>query len=338
MINLTEIKVLIIEDEEEDAKNIKTALLQYKTNNDSKIHEENISIYYPKEKDIHELLEDTKKIIIDKQINVLFLDLNLGISTQEGIKLIRLYMNDPMIAYIPKYVITKETGFLEVETNGIFINADIQHYTAILNKPTPNSEQEFYDTFTQEQLFESLPIVIESYLNLLQKIDIQYTLNQLNYKIDEAQINDEESIRILETNKKILEKIDKVVLDIKEKTELIEIITNATAKALPKIATKAKAKKLIEAWEKDKQLKYIMGKNFPQLENGLFNKLKELYEGFEEGAGKDIGELLYEAGKGYINTEAGIECEDTKLVILMKYSAYFTEKATEIFLDGARLV
>lgn len=342
-MNLSDIKILIIENDTDDAKYIKNALVSHTDKIGSKFNKNNIlqHIVKPiningvdKEKEPSVIYNETKNIINQNDIDVLFIDLNLGKSTQQGIQLIRQYMNDPILASIPKYVITTETNFLEEkDTTGVYINTDIQHFTTILNKPTPNEEKYYISRFNDEQLFESLPVIASVYQKQKTEYNIEYIIKEFETKTIFMLSEDQNSTNLIISNVtkvlNVIESIDEKVENINQKTIAIEIMTKSIAKALPKIADKKKAKQIIDEWENNDDFKNIMGRDFPEMSKGLYSALKEGWNNILDNATEDISQVLYDAGKEYIDKQAGVDDNDDKIVLVMKYSSFFAEKIWE---------
>lgn len=337
MTNLSEINILIIEDDMDVIHAIKQALLEMSNSIGSKFNDSNIHfVHIEKKKDAsyHEansILAQVLETIRTKSIDTLFIDLNYGGDTSQGLNLIRLLVNDNLYAMIPKYIITQERNFLTLEKDGVFYNADIEHYCTVFKKPDNQHKYKGYiKIFEKKALVETLPILVDLYRKDLNSLGSKEFVEKVMHSIDESQLNEEKIIHILSAQSKILGEINFSIKNIDERTKLIEIITKVTVAALPKITDKAKAKKLVEEWQGDGKLLKVMGDDFPELPKGLYQKLKGVAEGFADSSTEDIGKFLYEAGKEYINNEAGIEEGDAKLDMLMKYTAYFTEKTYSI--------
>lgn len=346
-IRLDEIKVLIIEDEQNTADHIKKALLALENEIEEKFQEKNIHFYIVNpsvdnegvntQASATDIYIKTKDIIKDKKIDVLFIDLNLGRDTNQGINLIRQYMQDPSIALLPKYIITTETSFLQEEKDGVFKNTDIKQYTTIYKKPNTQSQETYTNLFKDNKITKTFPVLVEIYRKQKESITIDYLIEEFETKTMFMLSENQNSTDLIISNvNKVLntiDSIDKQVENINQKTIAIEIITKSIAKALPKIGTKAKGKQLIEEWEKDDDLQKALGDDFPVKPEGFYKKLKDIAEEFSAKASEDIAELLYNAGKEYLEKKVDIQDDDSKLVMLTKYSAYFTEKVSDFVLE-----
>lgn len=334
---LNEMKILVIEDQAIDLCAIKNGLLHLRRRKGIEhIEKDNIiTLLIDSENDLENIVSKIKTIDPD----ILFVDLYLVKDIQDGINILDVLVDSSSeLKYLPKYIISgADKVFNNSDLNNIFQFAypikkpDLKKLDGLFEEQCDKLAKTYHELFeATHQLNETLPIMAGMYKAIREKFDINRMLTNIEYKIDAGEITNEQIIGTLQIQSNILEKIKITTTDIKERTKLIEIITTATAKALPKIADKEKAKKLIDEWEKNDSLKNALGTDFPEIPKGLYDQMKKLVDGFNENAAKDIGELLYEAGKEYINEKADINDEDTKIVILMKYSAFFTEKVTQL--------
>ena len=337
-MNLNEIRISIIEDSQRDLCAIKKGLTKLRKNSSDKIDNENIS----------ELLIDEKDSLVNAITNlkdfnpdIIFIDLHLIDSINDGKDLIENLMSEESpLKYIPKYIIS---GADKVFDNGNY--GELFQYAYPIKKPDMKNlegseeeqcshlSEEYYALFEgKHKLNKTLPLLASMYRRVVEKFNIDQLLKGVEFKLDEAQIKQEDTMKYLQIQEKVLKKIDITTINIEEKTKLIEIMSKSIAKALPKLATKANAEKLILEWENDDDFKKAMGEYFPEEVKGLYEKIRNIAENFSETASEDIGELLYNAGKEFLEKEVKIENDDSKLVMLTKYSAYFTEKVSNFML------
>ena len=332
-MNLQELKILLVEDKTLDLCAIKQGLLKLECDGSDRIQDSNIiSLKIKSDSDLQGLVSEIKEINPD----ILFIDLHLVSDIKDGIGIIRqLIDNSSELKYLPKYIIS--------EAHKVYGNHNLQdifQYAHPIIKPEvktlrgSESEQcktlatEYYNLFeATHQLSVTLPVVASMYKAIQKKFEISESLDNILYKVDNLEIKNDQTIGILHSQVRILNKIIINTEEIKQKTELIEIITTATAKALPKIADKGKAERLLREWETNDELVKIFGDDFPQLPQGLINTLKEIVDNISDETKKkpieDIAQMLYDGAKEYIvnviNEKAKVNSEDTKLLILTKY-------------------
>jgi len=337
-MNLSEIKIVIIEDSERDLCAINQALCKLKKNNSDCIKKDNITNILINSSDDLNLAVSK---IISANPDILFIDLHLVESINDGTDLIDNLMNlESSLKYIPKYIISgADKVFENDDYRDLFqyaypiIKPDSKNLEGSSSQQCDELTEDYYNIFeAKHKLNKTLPLLASMYRIILDKFEITTLLKAIRYKVDEEQIKSEDILKYLQLQEKIIDKIDITTKDIKEKVILVEIITKSIAKALPKITDKTKAKKLIDEWGNNIEFQNAMGSYFPELPTGLYNAIKEGFSNIVDNSTEDISKLLYDAGKTYINTNAGIEKDDDKMIALMKYSAYFTEKVSDIVL------
>ncbi len=270
MVNFSEIKILIIEDELSVAEHIKDGILKLKGENESSFLKENIDFHIvepckyedehgeekERSKEPTEIFEETKNKI--KKTDVVFIDLNLGKNINQGLMLIRQYMYDPYICFIPKYIITSETNFRNLPEN-----EDIEQYTTIIEKPHTEGIDGFKELFEKKQFTKTLPVIVDSYRRLKENINVTNSLKQIEHKIDEGKIDTEEILKIARLNLKTLNKINLDTLKIIEKTEVLENINLTVLKILPQ-AVSAKKKENVETFIKENLEAYLNDEDFEE--------------------------------------------------------------------------
>jgi response regulator RpfG family c-di-GMP phosphodiesterase len=164
-----------------------------------------------------------------------------------------------------------------------------QEVKIIIKKPSDRAK--YKDKLIKEKINVTLPVFAELYENLSNAINISSRLDNIDYKLTS-----------------------------------IQIIVQQIAKTLPKITDKSKANKIIDEWLQDESFKKEMDCYFPDKRDGLFNKLNDFKDSIKENA----AEALYEQAVNYFESEAEIDAEDdTKMIKLVKYSAYIAEKIGE---------
>jgi len=339
---MNEIKILVIEDEVEHFEGIQKGLLEMTKDDFVQLEKDNI-IYFEVSTENPIKYSNLMSTIKEEKINCLFIDLYYGDhdGKLEGIELIKTLTEkeSKVFKYIPKYIITSAGEAKEnPEYSNIFQYA---HYMAkppskiVSNLGEVNEfplSKKYKSLFESEQLHITLPILVGMYEAIVEKFKLYGLLENIKHTVYEAQINNEDILKYLQLQSQIIDKIDLTTDNILERTKLIEIITKSIAKALPKIADKSKAQKLIDEWEDNIEFTNAMGSDFPELPAGLYNAIKEGFSHIANNSTEDISKLLYDAGKTYINEKAGIDKDDDKMIALMKYSAYFTEKVSDIIL------
>ena len=344
MIHVSDIKILIIEDEEDTIEAIKTALLALKNSIDAQFVESNIySQIIQKNEDnklpsTQEIYNTVISTIEEKNIDVLFIDLNYGGGTEQGINLIRQLMNHDIFASIPKYIITGEKDFLNIkDSNENFINTDIEHFCTIYDKPHQQYNSEGYkELFEDKILISSLPILVEPYRNDINHPNFEKSLTKLEYFAAKNEIAVEEIMSYILKEIEIVRRIDTATASVLDKVTQIDIVTKAIAQSLPKIASKQQAEEIVQLWEQNTEFKNIMGDQFPELQKGLFNAMKDIVKDMGDNITEDISKHIYEAGKKYVidylDKKADVEKHDDTLTITLKYSAFFVESVSDFLL------
>lgn len=243
-MNLSEIRIYIIEDRPIVAKTIKRALcsLEDETSG-SKFDKKNITIKIIRKnlKEAHEIFNDTKVAVLE--YDVLFIDLHLGSTVEQGLKLIRQYMHDPLICLIPKYIVTSEINSELVDNY-----KDVFHYTTILEKPKTANCESFKQLFEDESLVTALPKIVDIYRKINQNRSIDDIATMLNDLQRRSFFNHKETMTALNVINTLVKNIDFNVMDIQAKTVLIEQATLTMIRLLPEALpreSQAKAKKFI---------------------------------------------------------------------------------------------
>ncbi len=339
--NLSNIKILIIEDENEVIKAITQALCKLENNiggrfTESNIHTQQIDgIELRSPQDIYNTVSST---IEKENIDVLFIDLNFGETTKEGLNFIRLLLNHPIFASIPKYIITGEDRFLEEkDEDGNFINTDIEHFCTIYHKPSGQYKpDEYQELFNRKQLVSSLPILVSLYRREINNLNFGQFLTKIEHFSAKNEIAVEEITSYILSQIELVKNIDKKANSILDKVTQIDIVTKAIAQSLPKIASKKQAKEIVQLWEKNTDFQKIMGDQFPKLPKGLFNAMKDMVEQMGDNITEDISKHIYEAGKKYVidylDDQARVQEHDDTLTITLKYSAFFVESVSNFLL------
>ena len=335
---LQDLKIAIVENEERDMCAIASALQQLNKFGSDKINKDNIfKIYIGSDEDLFKVIEKLKIFKPD----ILFVDLHLITSVEDGRGLIKniINSNQDVLQYIPKYIISGEANIQQFTDTFQFAylvtKPSVDNITGLDDEQCKKLAAEYYLLFdTQHKMTKTLPLLGDMYRTIIEKFDTDSMLTKIEHKIDVGEITNEQIIGTLQTQSNLLGKIQITTSDIKERTQLIEIITKATAKALPKITDNVKAKKLIEDWGKDNNLKNALGNEFPDLPKGLYEKMKIIVDTFKDEAKDDLVETIYNTGKEYIinylDTEANVTDDDTKMIILTKYAALLTERIVSI--------
>jgi hypothetical protein len=334
-MNLDEIKILIIEDEESEAEAIRDGLLDVKGEHGSAFVQNNIKTHIVKSKvegeskTSQEIYLEIKEVVESfSGVDAFFIDLNLGGGVDQGLNIVRLLINSVEFSLAPKYVITgNKKNTFNKQVNGVFENADVEQYATIIEKPMEPDEAQYYtDIFIEKKLINTLPKLVQNYRRYRDNTNLDSVFDIILYKLDLLEIlHDEDIVRILMYQNKILENLTISIQNVEERTQIIEIITKATAKALPKISDKKKIRELVEFWSKDEKLVNILGNDFPTVPNKLHEIFKDSFEELKDKGMDDFISLIYEKGKDYIQKQADIEKDDEVSDMLLKYSAYFIE-------------
>ncbi len=202
--NKEDVKVLIIEDHEDDFKYLSEALknIGFKVFPEEFIaikEDENI---YKKYRDILDNL--FKENIL---IHTIFFDLNLKDTDENnkggsGAELISHFLNHNIYRYIPKVVFTGIEDFSDIDPTVA------QEVKIIIEKPSDRANYE--NTLIKEKINITLPVFAELYENLSNAINISSRLDDIDYKLS--------SIRI------IVQQIAKTLPKITDKSKANKII------------------------------------------------------------------------------------------------------------------
>lgn len=332
-MNLQQLKIIIVEDYTLELCAIRQGLLKLGRNGSDRIQDGNItSLKINSHDDLENLIIKIKEISPD----ILFLDLHLVEDINDGVGIINQLLEDSSeLKYLPKYIISGVNKVL----NNHSLNDTFQyayHMTKPEVKTLRGGQQEQCDQLAIEynklfdathKLTDTLPVVASMYRAIKKKFELSESFENILYKIDNLEIKNDQTISILKSQSKILDKITINTADIKQKTELIEIITMATAKALPKITDKDKARKLLNDWRDNKELEKVFEDDFPTLPKGLITTLEQVIENISDETInlpiKDISQMIYDEAKKFILSEldkrAEVSKEDTQLMVLTKY-------------------
>jgi len=340
MINsFSDVKVLIVDDDSQNIKTIRNALCDLTFNadnifpnkNDNDTFSEKISELATDKNSIR-IFSDMKEIIKKDLTDIIFLDLQLttanggekaGYTTGEAIIELFAHSEEPLLSSLPIVIISK------YEKRDIKDGMPkIKPFFHLKKPKTSFDKDSFIDSIEENNIKDYLPIFIKNYRKIRDSQEYKDDVAFINRKLDSLNYHDK-----LENIKSTVENIKSATMDISERVQAIEIVTKSIAMALPKITDKSKAKELIEEWEKNDTFKEILGEKFPEKSKPLFDKFKSAVENITDKGIEDITAIVYEAGKEYLDEQAEIDKdEDTKIVKLLKYSSYFTEKVTDFVL------
>ena len=286
-LNLCDIKVLIVEDDENHYNSLKQGLKQLGINqifptNFREIKEEDL---------ISDLYVFYKDLIIEKQLDIVFFDLALKAGEDatdgSGAELIAMFLNsdDDRVRFIPKIILTGAT-------NTDKLDALVKQEVKIVIEKKGN---DYYKLLVKNSMNKTMQEFTKLYRELIEHV--QY--------------------------KKELE-------DIKNKVLNIETVVKVVASSLPRITDKKSANKLIANWEENDSFKNAMQDQFPSTIDNLFSSVKDKIEKLKDGATENITEALLEQVKEYIDQEAEISGEETKMIKFFKYSAYVLEEIERV--------
>jgi response regulator RpfG family c-di-GMP phosphodiesterase len=180
--NSEDINILIIEDHEDDFKDLKKALVRFGFNvfpeNFLPISEQdNIYIKYK------EILDNLyKKGIV---IHTVFFDLNLKDTDENnkggsGAELIEKLFNHPLYRYLPKIIFTGIEDFSEINP---IVEQEVK---IIIQKPSDRTK--YYNKLLINKVNITLPVFAELFDNLNNSLDIISRLDKIDYKLDEIKI------------------------------------------------------------------------------------------------------------------------------------------------------
>lgn len=286
-LNLCDIKVLIVEDDENHYNSLKQGLKKLGINqifpaNFREIKEEDT---------IFDLYGFYKDLIIEKQLDIVFFDLALKAGEDatdgSGAELIDTFLksDEDRVRFIPKVILTGAT-------NTDKLNALVKQEVKIVIEKKGN---DFHKLLVTNSMNKTMQEFTKLYRELIEHVQYKRELE-----------------------------------DIKNKVSNIEIVVKVVASSLPKITDKKSAKKLIENWEENDSFKNAMKEQFPSTIDNLFSSIKDKIEKLKDGATENITEALLEQVKVYIDQEAEISGEETKIIKFFKYSAYITEEIARV--------
>lgn len=309
-MNLSDIKIYIIEDDKDVADNIKKALSNIKDNNGSAFNINNIEteIITDKSATADMIFQKTKEKA--KNYDVLFIDLHLGTSIEQGLNLIRQYMHDPIICNIPKYIISSDRY-----TTTLSNYQDIKHYTTVIIKPQETDIESFIARLSNHKIEIALPLVVEIY----RKIKESRTINDIALMVNELEIttslNHTETMSALDVIYKLLENVDVRVMDLQAKTSFINQATLTILKLLPDAIPQdkaSKAKKFIEEnmaeWIGD-----IGDEFFPNNKQSIIKSVIDKFKEVSMDTFKDDWKEIIEEIIKAVAKENNIDIEDSNL-------------------------
>lgn len=261
---LSDTKVLIIEDDKNQAVSIQDGLVKLKNeNNADQFNKENIRMFIvdKETEDTSSIRAKITRMIDEYNIDVLFIDLHLINNSKDGISIIRGLMEDENIIYrnIPKYIITDEEA---AKTNDAY--KDSLQYAYFMYKGEANPAA-YKDKFERERLIYSIPILVKSFREIK---------NLTKHEM------------ILHNMQKVLGSIKDDTNDIKLKIDVIDHMNQTMFKLFPLISPdKKNREKMLSTIKED--LSSYLSFDFDDLFQETTKKLA-----FIESVSKEFNKLL----------------------------------------------
>ena len=307
---LSAIKILILEDSQDDINLIKEGLFCLQRDGMDKFDKKLIFEYQVKnnDADVADIYRSFKQQIVDENIDVLFIDLNLLNSYEDGLNIIKNLVNDdnPEIKNIPKYILSSQN------IKGTEIYKNVEQFTNLfIQKPT--SDRSYEECFIDANIIETLPILVDMYREIKKSFRLDVSLNNINT---------------------ILQDIKTDTASIKERTLLIENMNQTMIKLMPLTIPEEKQKKELKKFITDDMSKYLVIDT-----DGFFSEdkmknsfVEEVSKQFDEivqaGFRKETWNLLKDAIKSVAQTQ-GIEEDNAGLcAVKLIYRAY--SQATQL--------
>jgi CheY-like chemotaxis protein len=207
IINMQKINILIIEDDQNDFIKLKKALTSLDID-DNNIYPTNHSeLNYV---DINELYKESEKIISKNDIDVIFFDIALefgqNASNGNGSKLIKLFLNDEELNFIPKIILSGATNMDQLD-----------HLVEQEAKIVLTKQDNLKKLLVDNNLNQTIPIFAKLYREIKQRIkykktviEIKNNINKLENLIIDNAVNDIKELNLENVSKDNVEDIIKL--------------------------------------------------------------------------------------------------------------------------------